>query len=328
MKEHRATLVGRTGLLRLRNRPRSAETRIPKIAKDLSPLRYPGGKAVLTEYLARIIIANGLKGCSLYEPYCGGAGASIALLDAGVVSRVLLNDKNAGIYNFWRAVFYDTDWLLKRIDGVVVDIKEWHRQRFAYFDLIERTSLSPEEGRRLAFATFFLNRCNRSGILHAGPIGGRDQSGPYKIDCRFTKEALKKRIIRISRLHGRVEVKNLCGEAVLHRSDRVRGRDNRIVYLDPPYYVEGVNIYSRRFAFTKEQHASLAEKLKRSRSTWVLSYDDVDAVHELYSGASSGIVEFSYMINRTKVGKELILASSQLKLPILEVSSGQLSLEV
>lgn len=40
----------------------------------------------------------------------------------------------------------------------------------------------------IGFATFFLNRTNRSGILKAGVIGGKAQLGKWKIDVRFNKK--------------------------------------------------------------------------------------------------------------------------------------------
>ena len=69
-----------------------AKTQGEKLLKHLSPLRYPGGEAFLSEFLADVIDLNNLRGCVYFEPYAGGAGAALKLLNAGVVSEIRLND--------------------------------------------------------------------------------------------------------------------------------------------------------------------------------------------------------------------------------------------
>lgn len=71
--------------------------------------------------------------------------------------------------------------------------------------------------KELGFAMFFLNRTNRSGILDAGPIGGYDQSGTYKIDCRFNKEVLIKKISKIAECKNSVRIYNQDISAFLRR---------------------------------------------------------------------------------------------------------------
>jgi putative adenine-specific DNA methyltransferase len=42
-----------------------------------------------------------------------------------------------------------------------------------------------------------MNRTNRSGILKAGVIGGKNQNGTYKIDARFNKNSIIERIKKL-----------------------------------------------------------------------------------------------------------------------------------
>ena len=157
--------------------------------RHLSPLRYPGGKAALSGFLAETIKINDLVGCSYYEPFAGGAGAALKLLAVGVVSEVHLNDLDPRIFAFWKAALNETDRFIEAILSVPVSVDEWHRQR----EICRAASASkPFE---LGFATFFLNRCNRSGVISgAAPIGGYHQSGNWKIDARFNRTRLADRI--------------------------------------------------------------------------------------------------------------------------------------
>ena len=137
-----------------------------------SPLRYPGGKAALAAFLARAIELNGLAGCSYFEPFAGGAGAALRLLKAEVVSEIHLNDWDPCIAAFWNAALTESERFAAAIQSVPLNISEWRRQQSIYAGGGNGNAFE------LGFATFYLNRCNRSGMLSgAGPIGGYEQTG-------------------------------------------------------------------------------------------------------------------------------------------------------
>ena len=152
-----------------------------------SPLRYPGGKNRLAGFI-RIAIQNlEIQDCTYVEPFAGGAGVALTLLLDGTVNRIVINDYDKAIYSFWRAVKQEPKALIDRIIETPVTIDEWYRQREIYSSA---TTYSLD----LAFATLFLNRTNRSGILNAGPIGGYSQSGEWKLNVRFDKDAIIEKI--------------------------------------------------------------------------------------------------------------------------------------
>jgi D12 class N6 adenine-specific DNA methyltransferase len=70
-------------------------------SRSRSPLRYPGSKARFARFIAQALRLNGLRNQVLVEPFCGGASMSIALLEAGVVSEIALNDADPAIAAFW-----------------------------------------------------------------------------------------------------------------------------------------------------------------------------------------------------------------------------------
>ena len=138
-----------------------------KITSEFSsPLRYPGGKTRLAGFLYKAIEKNFSENekIILVEPYAGGAGASLKLLFSGKVDRIIINDLDKAIFAFWKIVIADTDFLINKIKKVNIDIEEWKKQKEIY----NNPSSSFKD---LAFATLFLNRTNRSGIIEGGPIG-------------------------------------------------------------------------------------------------------------------------------------------------------------
>ncbi len=286
------------------------DNNLPQLDKHLSPLRYPGGKSKLSNFLSVFLTFNGLQGCTLIEPFCGGAGASLPLLKAEVVDKLILNDSNSKLIKFWDAVLHNTDELTALIKRSTVSIEDWHYHRRVYNDEISASDL--EQG----FAAFFLNRTNRSGMLHAGPIGGRHQKSEYKLDCRFNKRDLINRIEDVSLLKDKIKLSNQDACELIKNCSE----NNAFIYADPPYVKEGKNIY-HRFCFTEEQHTLLSQTLKESDMLWLVSYDDNPLIHQLFAKRGINIVEFNYAISRAKVGRELLIASNGLDLPHIKQST-------
>ena len=169
------------------------------MAKSLSPLRYPGGKSKIYEKVKNLIIANGYGDRIYVEPFAGGFGIGIGLLCEGIVPAAILNDFDSHIYHFWYAVLNDTENLLRLITDTSITIDERERQKQNY----KNTGTDPLTD---GFATLFLNRVNFSGVIKGGPIGGLDQTGVYKVDCRFNKEDIKSRIETVAQLKSKIRL--------------------------------------------------------------------------------------------------------------------------
>lgn len=157
-----------------------------------SPLRYPGGKSKFYDYIREILKCNNLIGETYIEPFAGGAGLALKLLFNNDVKRIVINDFDPAIYSFWYSILYETDAFCGLIDSTPITLDEWKNQRNIYMDNSDYTSL------KLGFATFYLNRTNVSGVIKGGVIGGQEQTGTYKMDARFNKENLIKKIMKIS----------------------------------------------------------------------------------------------------------------------------------
>ena len=276
----------------------------------ISPLRYPGGKGRLAPYITRLIAAQPTRPVSYAEPFAGGAGSALRLLVDEQVKSIHINDLNPGIGAFWRCVFYHTESLAARVETDDVSIEAWHRARAIYGSPTEQSDLD------LGFATFLLNRCNRSGILNARPIGGLAQNGNWKIDARFNRKALSKRIRFLGQYRHRVTVAQEDGR------DFIRGLSTLgkavLVYADPPYLAQGDALYLD--FLTEDDHAELAALLRSSEFPWLLTYDTNERVTaDLYRGLRTVEFDIAHTAQVQHVSSEYAVFGPHLVVPSLDI---------
>ena len=279
------------------------------MAVSFSPLRYPGGKQILARVLGHLMKLNGREGGVYVEPYAGGAGAALGLLYGEYVKRVVINDADSRIYAFWDAILNRTDEFLKLLQDTPLTVEEWKRQRQLYLKPGRSSRL------RLGFATFYLNRCNRSGIIgNAGLIGGLEQTGKWKIDARFNRKDLARRIERIARYSERITLHNLDAEDLLQTvMPQPSMADRGFVYLDPPYYSKGSQLYLNHY--TADDHTSFARYLSTAKFTWVMWYDNVPEIRKLYSSYRQVTFNLGYTAREWKIGKELLIVPDHVRFP-------------
>jgi DNA adenine methylase len=269
-----------------------------------SPLRYPGGKTQLAPFVSDLLRENDLLRGVYAEPFAGGAGIAWRLLFAGHVSEVWLNDIDPGIYSLWKMVLEQPDDLCELIQRTPVTIKQWHEQR--------KILASSTDPLRLAFATLFLNRTNRSGIIGAGVIGGKAQNGTYKLDCRFNKEELVDKIVRIAEHRDVIRLSRL--DAKLCIAQWSKGLPKRaLINIDPPYFAKGQELYTN--FYKAEDHQVLARAIRRLKCAWMLTYDDVPAIEALYTGLPTYRKALIYYAQVKRRANELLVLSPTLKRP-------------
>ncbi len=277
------------------------------MAEPYSPLRYPGGKAALTPFLAGILRANRLLDGVYVEPYAGGAGAALGLLIGEHVDRIVINDADRRVHAFWWAILNRTARFLKLLATTPVTIAEWRRQRQIYARPARHSQL------RVGFATFFLNRCNRSGILvNAGPIGGYQQAGHWKLDARYDRTKLAARIERVARYRERIELFNRDAVDLLRSIiGRRKGASKTLVYLDPPYFRKGALLYLN--AYRPRDHQRLARFLGTPLPyRWVVSYDNVPEIRDLYTGFQQTPFDMTHTAYERRVGHEVLICDPRL----------------
>lgn len=266
---------------------------------NFSPLRYPGGKSVLYPVISSMIKSNATGRCLYVEPFAGGASIAWSLLNDDIVDYVIINDADKAVYSFWRSVMESTQWFVDKIKETPVTVDEWRKQR----NILRSAKKYSKE---LGFAMFFLNRTNRSGILDAGPIGGYTQQGEYKIDCRFNKDTLIQKIIRISAYRNKVKIYNQDIFSFLkwYLPQAGKNRD-MFVYFDPPYYEKGHRLYMN--CFSSKDHERLRDAVSQLNCKWIMTYDDKAEIKELYQHYQKLRFFINYSLSNKKKGGELMI---------------------
>jgi DNA adenine methylase len=293
-----------------------------KQTKINSPLRYPGSKYFLVKFITKALEINELRPSLFIEPFVGGGSIAINLLVNNLVDRVILLDRDPWITSFWKVVFFDTNWLIEQIRSVEVTIENWHQYKDS----------KPKSLREQAITCLFLNRTNFSGILEerVGPLGGKEQTSKYKIDCRFnttTKETIIARIQTISSFRDRIyKIWNCSWDVGVLRIREAQSLGkipltNLFFYFDPPFFKNADTLY--RYYFLNKDHQDLHDFLIRLQDKWILSYDAVEQVSELYkdaiqdgiNGARDHEIELLYSIakvSKRKKRKEFIISNFEL----------------
>jgi len=272
-----------------------------------TPLRYPGGKQKLSAFIAELLDANNLTNGHYVEPYAGGAGVGIELLLSRKVSQIHLNDSDYGIYSFWYSVIHKSEQLCEMIARASLTVDEWRRQKSIFKKCDRRKKLE------LGFSVFYLNRCNRSGILNAGVIGGLDQTGNYKMDARFSRNDLIGRIEAISNFKDSIHISNFDAEYYIQHyiSDL---SDNTLIYLDPPYFEKGGGLYLN--AYEKTDHERISKVIQQKiKQHWVLSYDGVPDIINLYKKRRRFLYDLQYNAEKVYKGKEAFIFGDSVVLP-------------
>jgi len=276
--------------------------------KLYTPLRYPGGKARFAPLIAEVMRTNNLVGGHYLEPYAGGAGVALVLLFDEVVEQIHINDADPAIAVFWRVATQQTAELINLVSNASVTMEAWQHWRGVMLEQVPASEL--ERG----FATLFMNRTNRSGILKGGVVGGKAQTGTYKLGERFMRDELCLRLERIGRRANAIHVYEEDAHSLLIRSHQFLPT-KALVYLDPPYYVKGAGLY-RNF-YKHEDHVQIAQLLKSSRfrRPWVVSYDNADEIRAMYAYARSFTYGLHYTAQRRYTGSEVMFFSKRLTPP-------------
>ncbi|TFF04448.1 DNA adenine methylase [Cellulosimicrobium funkei] len=275
----------------------------------LSPLRYPGGKSALAGLFADLIEDLGLRDVVYVEPYAGGVGAGIALLREGLVSRLVINDIDPAVFAFWKSVTEQNEDFVAWVHSVPLTLEEWARQREVYRS-------KTEDRFDLGRAFFYLNRTNRSGVLNAGVIGGKAQSGKYKIDARFNRTTLAERLLALGDLADSIEVSELDGRSVILKHGE---RESTFMYIDPPYVQAGSQLYLN--AFDGRDHQALARIVGEiPRADWLMTYDLAPVVERLYADHFQATLDLNYSARYPGRAEELVVASPRVAQSLMSLN--------
>lgn len=272
------------------------------MASLYSPLRYPGGKNKTYHYVKHLCKKYDLT--TYIEPFAGGAAVALRLLINQDVKRIIINDYDRSIYAFWNTIINNSNELIDRIINTPINMDEWYKQK-----AIQLNKESIDNEVDLAFSTFFLNRTNRSGILKAGVIGGKAQKGNYKMDCRFNKKMLIKRIKLIASYSNQITVCNDDAKDFIRKE--IKSTRKSLTFFDPPYYLKGPDLYTN--FFDHEDHVELANEIKMQMKNrhWILTYDIAEQIEEIYIKHKPITYSLNYSIAAPTKGQEFMFFSKK-----------------
>ena len=292
---------------------------IKQVSKIIqSPLRYPGGKGSFLKFFHEVMVGNRLVGKYYYEPFAGGAGVGLGLLSLDVVAEIFLNDADYHIYSFWLALLKHNQRFVDQVEYVPLTIDEWNKQKEVYDNYKKHSCFD------VGFSAFYLNRCNRSGILvGAGPIGGRQQCGEWKLDARFNKQNLIKRIMDVQNLRKRIHISN--DDAIKFLKTKLPQGDKRkniLVYLDPPYVGVGSKLYLN--SYEERDHKNLARYLiSQKYLKWIVTYGDSDLIRQFYPNYRRWVLQLNYSLQVKQKGREILIVSESIQMPDITKDSSK-----
>ncbi len=270
-----------------------------KIVK--SPLRYPGSKQKFCETFKNILDKNNIKSKLFIEPFAGGASVSLLMLQNNLTEKIALIEKDPLLASFWKTVFFDSEWLIKKIKKIDVTLDTWQYYK----------NHNPKTIRSKALKCLFLNRTCFSGILKAGPIGGQKQISNYKIDCRFNKNTLINTIGVLAKYKERILFIEEGDYSEILNKYQHHINNESFIYFDPPYVNKAKDLYN--FYFLDDDHIKLKNFIYHLNTHWLLSYDYEPPISNLYKDFSNyGFFNIRYTMsaNKERILKKEFIASN------------------
>ena len=90
-----------------------------------------------------------------------------------------------------------------------------------------------------------------------------------------------------------------------------------LIYLDPPYYVKGRALYHDFYEHQDHEKVSKFMMGATHRQRWIVSYDNVQTIRELYEGARHVVYDIGYSARSASQGSEVMFFCDGLSVPPL-----------
>jgi len=272
--------------------------------------RYPGGKTKLKKIILQYISEMEDHTFSEYrEPFFGGGSIGLEIIKKKIFPSIWINDKDPALVCLWNSIIHFPHQLIRKIQSFTPTVDAFLDFKKNLLKLLSAPK-DIDEVIEVGFQKLVVHQLSYSGLgTLAGPLGGKDQSSKYPIHCRWSPSTLEKKILREHKYLNSISLKynectNLDFEEVITLSD-----NPSVIYLDPPYYVQGNNLYQH--GFTQDDHQRLAHLLSGSSHRWLLSYDECPPIHTLYNWAKKEILSVNYTIHGANNKNELLIVPKE-----------------
>lgn len=270
----------RSYMVLLENKENKEATRVHprfKLKKQVSPLRYPGGKSKVLDLLASYLSEEKK---TFVDVYCGGGSVGLSLLLSGVVEHLVMNDLDKGVYAFFHTVLTAPEALIQKIRTVVPD-----RELFFYYQEMVKKDYEEFPELERAFGFLVVNRLAFSGIWNANPTSNLLQ--------RWNPKVLEKRVWNIWEKREQI---TLLNEDALKVIEEYYWDETCTLFIDPPYYVAwDKKLYHH--CYQEGEHQKLADLLNTlvcgmpAHADILVTYDNHPFIAKLYQEAGFANVE-------------------------------------
>lgn len=272
--------------------------------------RYPGGKTKLKLHIINKlneIINNNFPNqkFTYMEPFFGGGSIGLELLKTNKdIQSCHINDRDKSLADLWHLVTYNPQLLINEVANFIPTTQSFYQFKQ---DLLN--------GEINGFKKLAIHQMSYSGLgtKAGGPIGGESQSSNYKVDCRWSKQNIIKKITTIAKLlysHNAIitsyDFEDLINISYNSPTSPASPTSPTLIYLDPPYFDKGSQLY--QFSFSEQDHIRLANSLKNTKHHWLLSYDDSKEIRELYNWANIQELNVNYSIRNAQQKQELLIS--------------------
>ncbi|MFC0273611.1 DNA adenine methylase [Metabacillus herbersteinensis] len=257
-----------------------------KLAKRISPYRYPGGKSKVIDYLYTQLQES--KSKKLVSPFTGGGSFELAMLDAGVIEQLHINDLDIGVYSLW--------WIIKHMPYVIIERLQsshpTHKDYFSAQSLIKADCRGADIV-EAAWSSLLVNRLAYSGVFKANPLGGRNGSRNDLLS-RWNPKNLIKRIEKIHAMSDRIEITQ---ENAVGLIEEAYWQDKATIFIDPPYVNKGKDLY--HCYYNEKDHLELALLLDTLHFGFpsadiLVTYDYNEWLNKLYDYPEREIIGRKY----------------------------------
>lgn len=267
-----------------------------RFSKRLSPFRYPGAKSRIIDYVAEQMQDEHKD--TFIEVFAGGASVGLALLDAGFIRKLILNDTDRGVFSFWYTVIHSPESLISRIRYATLNAAVFQSCQFM---LQNPKGASMAD---LAWAQLVCNRLSFSGIVKAGMLGGKNGGLGANL-ARWNPAELTRRIERIYEMREAIIVTDTDAVELIEQS--AYWEPNATLFVDPPYVKAGKQLYLRYFE--EEDHLQLAWMISTlykgiPGADIIITYDDCPLIREAYPWADVRILPRRYTCKK-RAGREV-----------------------
>jgi DNA adenine methylase len=261
-----------------------------------SPIRYPGGKTRACKILDKIINEYfDIKSFDIIiSPFFGGGSFEFYMQNKYGL-KLLVNDKFTPLYNFWNQIKIDKNKLCEELRKITtISKEEFMIYRSSIMDLNDNIL---EQSKQY----FIINRCSFNGSTLSG---GFSQEASKK---RYTPSSINK--IELLDFTN-IDIYNKDFYDFINDNDNDNDNNKRIIFLDPPYYLEKKSkLYGNNGDMHEDFNHQLLFELITKKRNWILTYNNCDYIKDLYKDYIIIDVNWTYSMNKTKQSSEIIIIS-------------------